>query len=79
MTSEELSWNIAKVAGININNNLRLDIDTVEEIFNRLADVAYGTPASRIDVPENREFATAVLFLRELMHHASFTSIILRH
>lgn len=79
VTSEEMFWNIAKVAGLNTDENLELDIDTVEEVFNRLADVAYGTPASRLDVPENRGFAASVLFLRELMHHASFHPIILRH
>ncbi|MFH5883960.1 hypothetical protein ACG2F4_06580 [Halalkalibaculum sp. DA3122] len=79
VTSEETFWSIAKVAGCNTDDNLQLDIATVEEIFNRLADVAYGTPASRLGVPENREFAAAVLFLRELMHHAGFKCIILRH
>lgn len=79
VTSEEAFWNIAKVAGFKAADNLQLDIATVEEIFNRLADVAYGTPASRLGVPENREFAAAVLFLRELMHHASFNSITLWH
>lgn len=79
VTSEEMFWNIAKAAGLNTDDNLHLDIATVEEIFNRLADVAYGTPASRLGVPENREFAAAVLFLRELMHHAGFKSVILTH
>lgn len=70
---------IAKVAGFDAEDEVELDVDTVEELFNRLVDVAYGTPASRLDVPENREFAAAVLFLRELMHHAGFNSIIIRH
>lgn len=78
VTSEERFWNIAKVTGLDTDDNLQLDIDTVEKIFNRLADVAYGMPASRLNVPENRKFAAFVLFLRELMHHASFYSIILR-
>lgn len=79
VTSEQTIWDIAKVAGLNTDNEIQLDINTVEEIFNRLVDVAYGTPASRLDLPVNREFAATVLFLRELMHHGSYDFIILRH
>ncbi|MDR8390017.1 hypothetical protein NC796_02625 [Aliifodinibius sp. S!AR15-10] len=78
-TYEQAFWNIAKVAGFGSDDKLQLNVDTVEEVFNRLVDVAYGTPAHWLDVPEDREFAATVLFLRELMHHASFNSIILRH
>jgi len=76
-TSEQAFWKIAKVRGYNSEEKFQLDIDTVEEIFNRLVDVAYGTPAHRLDVPEDREFAATVLFLRELMHHAGFNSLVL--
>jgi len=75
VTSEQAFWNIAHVAGLNSGDKLQLDVETVEEIFNRLVDVAYGIPALRLNVPENREFAANVLFLRELMHHANYTSI----
>lgn len=78
VTSEQAFWAITNVAGLETDESLQLDVDAVEEIFNRLVDVAYGTPASRLDVPENREFAAFVLFLRELMHHASFDSLVLR-
>ncbi|MBN2732449.1 MAG: hypothetical protein JXR26_08480 [Balneolaceae bacterium] len=78
VTSEQAFWGIAKVAGLGSDDELQMNVDTVEEIFNRLVDVAYGTPASKLEVPENREFTAIVLFLRELMHHASFYSIILR-
>jgi hypothetical protein len=53
----------------------RLEIAEVERLFNRLADVAYGTPAKMLGVPENREFVAVLLYLRELMHHAGFSSI----
>ncbi|MGK7369706.1 MAG: hypothetical protein ACNS64_05785 [Candidatus Halalkalibacterium sp. M3_1C_030] len=76
-TSEKAFWEIAKVAGFESEDKLKLKIDTVEEIFNRLVDVAYGTPASRLDVPEDRGFTATVLFLRELMHHASYNIIYL--
>jgi hypothetical protein len=51
--------------------------EEIESLFNRLADVAYGTPARILSVPENREFAAVLLFLRELMHHANFSTITL--
>lgn len=79
VTSEQTVWEIAKVAGLEAEDRLKLKVDTVEAIFNRLVDVAYGTPASRLDVPENREFAATVLFLRELMHHARFTYLIINY
>jgi len=70
-TTEQAVWNVAEVAGFGAEDKLQLDVDTVEEVFNRLVDVAYGTPASRLEVPETREFAATVLFLRELMHHGN--------
>lgn len=78
VTSEQIFWEIAKVAGLESEDRIKLKIDTVEAIFNRLVDVAYGTPASRLDVPENREFTAAVLFLRELMHHAGYKIIYIK-
>lgn len=53
-TSEQAFWNIARVAGFDSEDRLKLYVDTVEEIFNRLADVAYGTPASRLNIPGTR-------------------------
>lgn len=75
VTSEQTFWEIAKVAGFNAEDKIELDIETVEEIFNRLVDLAYGTPARMLKVPVGREFAASVLFLRELMHHAGFYTI----
>lgn len=75
LTSEQLFLDIANVAELDLDDNRQLDIETVEEVFNRLADVAWGTPATRLKMPENREFAATVLFLRELMHHADYDSM----
>jgi len=77
VTTDRVFWNIAEIAGFGSEDKHRLDVGTVEAVFNRLVDVAYGTPASRLEVPETREFAATVLFLRELMHHANYSSIIL--
>jgi len=54
-----------------------MEIAEVERLFNFIVDVAYGTPAKMLGVPENREFAAALLYLRELMHHAGFSSVYL--
>lgn len=76
VTSGQTFWEIAKVAGLNGEDKNELNVETVEEIFNRLVDVAYGTPARMLNVPEGREFAASVLFLRELMHHAGINTIL---
>ena len=57
-------------------DTVQLEISTVEDVFGRLASVAYGTPATQLGVPESRSFAAAVLVLRELMHHAGFGSVL---
>lgn len=54
---------------------LTLSIDAVEEVFNRLADVLGGMPASRLGIPERPEFIAYLIVLRELMHHAGFVSL----
>lgn len=75
VTSESV---INQIAGLSSGRDeLRLEVTDVERLFNRLVDVAYGTPAKMLGVPESREFAAALLYLRELMHHAGFSYITL--
>jgi hypothetical protein len=54
-----------------------LDIDAVERLFNRLADVASGLPAARAGIPPERAFAAALLLVREVMHHGGFPALAL--
>lgn len=69
---------IHQIAGLGTGTDkLRLEVEEVERLFNCLADVAYGTPAKILGIPENREFAAVLLYLRELMHHAGFSIITL--
>ncbi len=75
VTSESVINQIAGLASDT--NESRLEVTDVERLFNRLVDVAYGTPATILGIPESREFAAALLYLRELMHHAGFTYITL--
>ena len=67
---------IARVAGLDLTSDARLDTATVERLFNNLADVAYGTPAAQLGVPTNRGFAATLIVLREVLHHGGFESII---
>lgn len=69
---------IEKIAGFNPGSpDRQITIQEVESLFNRLADVAYGTPAKILGMPEDREYAAGLLFLRELMHYAGFSNLIL--
>ena len=75
VTSEPAISQIAKAAGIDDGEQIDLAMETVELLYTRLADLAYGTPLARLGVPGNRLFAATVLFLRELMHHAGFDAV----
>ncbi|MBL8481504.1 MAG: hypothetical protein JNJ60_04870 [Rhodocyclaceae bacterium] len=46
-----------------------MDRDAVENIFQRLAALALGRPASSETLPLDAVFCAAALVLRELMHH----------
>lgn len=75
VTSEPLIHQIARLG--TGTDKLRLEVEEVERLFNCLAHVAYGTPAKILGIPESREFAAVLLYLRELMHHAGFSVITL--
>jgi len=77
-TSEPAISQIAMIAGFGTDEPVDLTMETVELLYNCLVDMAYGTPSARLGVPETREFAAAVLFLRELMHHAGFDVVHIR-
>ena len=46
-----------------------LDIDTVEQIFNRLVARAQGRPASQDPLPVDGPSAARLVIVRELLHH----------
>jgi hypothetical protein len=52
-----------------------LSIHGVERLFNRLAAVSAGTPASQERLPLDGGFYATVLILREFMHHLGFASV----
>lgn len=67
---------IAEAAGIS-SNKPGLDTATVEMLFNRLAEVAYGAPAAHVGIPTSSAFVAALLVLREVMHHGGFESVVI--
>lgn len=74
-TSAPEFWEVVTVAGLGGSPEVELDIATIERLFNRLADSAYGVPAARSGMPAHRSFAAVVLLLREILHHGGFDSV----
>ena len=52
-----------------------LPVEAVERVFDLLAAVSLGRPASSAGIPLHPEFAATLLILRELMHHLQFASV----
>lgn len=77
VTSERAVFEVARAAGAGDAPGVALDIASVERLFNRLADAAYGAPAAQLGIPARREFAATVLLVREVLHHGAFPSIVL--
>lgn len=75
VTSAPALWEVVTVAGRGGSPEVELDRATVERLFNRLADAAYGVPAARSGMPVHRSFAAVVLLLREILHHGGFDSV----
>ena len=49
--------------------------ESMELVFNRLAAIITGLPASQDVLPASNEFAATLLILREVMHHLGFKNI----
>lgn len=49
-----------------------VSIEAIENLFNRLADVAMGSPRGRLGAPYTSALALSLVVLREVMHHGSF-------
>ena len=47
----------------------------MEQVFNRLAAIITGRPASQDILPASNSFAATLLILREVMHHLGFRDI----
>lgn len=51
---------------------VHLSIAMLEDLFNRIADIAAGISARALHIPESPGLVTTVLVLREVMHHVDY-------
>lgn len=75
VTADTAIREIAQIAGVPDAPTLLLSLEAVERLFDLLAALSSGRPASSAGIPDHPAFAATLLILRELMHHLSFTSI----
>ncbi len=54
---------------------ITLTLSNMESVFNRLAAIITGLPASQDCLPTTKSFAVTLLILREVMHHLGFMDI----
>lgn len=54
-----------------------MTLETVEQLFQRLASAALGHPGALAGLPAGREAAATLLILREFMHHLGYPLITL--
>jgi exopolyphosphatase/pppGpp-phosphohydrolase len=66
---------IAVLAGVPVQARMVLSLDAMERLFDRLALLVQGTPASQLGLPASNRFAATLLVLREFMHHLQFAQI----
>lgn len=66
---------IAHIAGLADTPQIVLPRDDVERVYNLLAAVALGRPASISGVRTDPPFTATLTILREFMHHLGFTEI----
>ena len=77
VTCDEESRALLAAVGLPEDARAELVIHAVERLFNRLADVAGGRPAASEGLPPRPGFAANLLILRELMHHAGRTAVVI--
>lgn len=76
LTADPDIRDIARIAGASWQDDrLALPVEAVERVFDLLAAVSLGRPASSAGIPPDPEFAATLLILRELMHHLQFASV----
>lgn len=76
-SSDAVLRDLALVCAVPQQAVMVLSLDAMERGFNRLSRMVEGTPAAHEGLPEDNRFATALLILREFMHHLQFTHITL--
>lgn len=74
-TDDPAIADLARLAGVTGDS---LPVAAVEHLFDLLAALSLGRPASSAGIPADVEFAARLLVLRELMHHLGFAAVQLR-
>jgi exopolyphosphatase/pppGpp-phosphohydrolase len=75
-TTDPAIREIARIAAAPERPDVSLGIDATERLFERLAALTLGRPASQdAIIPLTPAFAATLLILREFMHHLKFASI----
>jgi hypothetical protein len=70
---------IALLAGAEKTESVRLILDAMERLYNRLSAVVEGSPVAHQGLPESNSFAATLLILREFLHHLQFAQIEVMH
>lgn len=68
---------LAHIAGVADAPQMLLQLDDVERVYNLLAAVALGRPASISGVRTDPPFAATLTILREFMHHLGFGAVVI--
>ena len=75
-TLDESVYEIAKLTvSTGSEKKIILSRPDMEQVFNRLAAIISGRPASQDVLPTTNSFAATLLILREVMHHLGFMNI----
>jgi exopolyphosphatase/pppGpp-phosphohydrolase len=78
VTTDTAIREMAILAGVPDRAELTFSVEAVERLFDLLAALSQGRPASSAGIPNNPAFAATLLILREFMHHLKFASISVR-
>jgi exopolyphosphatase/pppGpp-phosphohydrolase len=79
VSNDAIVRQIARLAEVAEGEEVTVPIDAVEQVFERMAAIVLGRPASQDVVPADTAFAATLLILREFMHHLQFPAITSRH
>lgn len=63
------------LSAVDASEQLLLNMDEVEAIFNRLVLVSEGRPSTQETLPTDVRFFASMLILREFMHHLRFNQV----
>ncbi|MDZ7937057.1 MAG: hypothetical protein U5M53_01740 [Rhodoferax sp.] len=69
---------ILQALGAAAGTEVRLTLEEVEYLFNRIAAVSQGRPSGQDALPTAPEFYAAMVILRECLHHLRFSEVVLQ-